>query len=124
MTLSAGTYLTEKFIEHPDDQVCFEVNSKLEEYMDAMSGLCEEEASQIMCRSLVNMFRGLHADKLNSCQFECLRSTTTSNPIEDQDIGEMQAAEGGHLNFSYRHQGLLLILLSLLTVLGMAFVLH
>lgn len=57
MTLSAGTYLSEKFLEHPDDQVCGEVNNKLQEYMDAMSGLCQEEASQIMCKSLVNMFK-------------------------------------------------------------------
>lgn len=25
--------------------------------MDAMSGLCDEEASQIMCKSLTNMFK-------------------------------------------------------------------
>jgi hypothetical protein len=62
MTLSAGTYLSEKFLEHPDDQVCFEVNNKLQEYMDAMSGLCEEEASQIMCKSLVNMFKVIFAN--------------------------------------------------------------
>lgn len=57
MTLSAGTYLSEKFLEHPDDQVCAEVNNKLQEYMDAMAGICEEEGAQIMCRSLVNMFK-------------------------------------------------------------------
>jgi hypothetical protein len=52
MTLSAGTYLSEKFLEHPDDQVCYEVNNKLQEYMDAMEGLCSDEASQIMCQSI------------------------------------------------------------------------
>lgn len=44
-----------------------------------------------MCKSLVNMFKGIHADKLSSCQFECLRQTTTATPIDDQEIGEMQA---------------------------------
>lgn len=65
MHLPAGTYLSEKFLEHPDGQVCFEVNNKLQEYMDAMSGLCHEEASQIMCQSLVNMFRVCLSSKFN-----------------------------------------------------------
>lgn len=30
MTLSAGTYLSEKFLEHPDEEVCSEVNNKLQ----------------------------------------------------------------------------------------------
>ena len=44
-----------------------------------MAGLCNEGASQIMCRSLTNMFKGLHADKLHNCQFTCLRPTTTAS---------------------------------------------
>lgn len=52
-----GTYLSEKFLEHPDDEVCTEVNNKLHEYMSAMDGLCEEDGSQLMCKSLVNMFK-------------------------------------------------------------------
>lgn len=55
--------MSEKFLEHPDDEVCTEVNNKLQEYMDAMDGLCEEEASKIMCHSMVNMF------KVNFCMF-------------------------------------------------------
>jgi 16S rRNA C1402 (ribose-2'-O) methylase RsmI len=49
--------LSEKFLEHSDEDVCQEVNNKLQEYMDAMSDLCEEEASVIMCKSLTNMFK-------------------------------------------------------------------
>ncbi|EFO23031.2 hypothetical protein LOAG_05456 [Loa loa] len=72
MTLSAGTYLSEKFLEHPDDQVCQEVNNKLQEYINAMKGICRSESAQvIMCKSLRNMFKGLHADKLHSCDFDC-----------------------------------------------------
>uniref|UniRef100_A0A0R3RLT8 Secreted protein n=1 Tax=Elaeophora elaphi TaxID=1147741 RepID=A0A0R3RLT8_9BILA len=72
MTLSAGTYLSEKFLEHPDDQVCQEVNTKLQEYITAMKGICRSESAQvIMCKSLRNMFKGLHADKLHSCDFDC-----------------------------------------------------
>ncbi|VIO86460.1 Uncharacterized protein BM_BM4373 [Brugia malayi] len=72
MTLSAGTYLSERFLEHPDDQVCQEVNNKLHEYISAMKGICHSESAQvIMCKSLRNMFKGLHADKLHSCDFDC-----------------------------------------------------
>ncbi|VDN31691.1 unnamed protein product [Gongylonema pulchrum] len=72
MTLSAGTYLSEKFLEHPDDQVCDEVNAKLQEYINAMKGICQSESAQmIMCKSLRNMFKGLHADKLHACDFDC-----------------------------------------------------
>ncbi|VDK72930.1 unnamed protein product [Litomosoides sigmodontis] len=72
MTLSAGTYLSEKFLDHPDDQVCREVNEKLQEYISAMRGICRSESAQvIMCKSLRNMFKGLHADKLHSCNFDC-----------------------------------------------------
>jgi hypothetical protein len=104
MTLSAGTYLSEKFLEHPDDEVCTELNKKLQEYMDAMSDLCEEEASQIMCKSLTNMFKGLHADKLHNCQFSCLRPTTTAVdlPSDTSGIVEPHAvqADADHLNGS------------------------
>ncbi|KAI6241663.1 hypothetical protein M3Y99_00327500 [Aphelenchoides fujianensis] len=117
MTLSAGTYLSEKFLEHPDDQVCQEVNNKLQEYMDAMQGLCNEEASGIMCKSLVNMFKGLHADKLSQCSFKCLRPATTVMPIEEEEISEMQA-ESDSLNASpsSRH-----FLSGLALLAGMAF---
>uniref|UniRef100_A0A914CMY0 Uncharacterized protein n=1 Tax=Acrobeloides nanus TaxID=290746 RepID=A0A914CMY0_9BILA len=99
MTLSAGTYLSEKFLEHPDDQVCTEVNNKLQEYMDAMAGLCHDEASQIMCKSLVNMFKGLHADKLHNCQFSCLRASTPASDFSDSgEAGSEEAPEPGHLN--------------------------
>jgi hypothetical protein len=88
MTLSAGTYLSEKFLEHPDDQVCTEVNKKLQEYMDALAGLCDDGASQIMCRSLTNMFKGLHTDKLHNCQFTCLRPTTAVAASEEDMSSE------------------------------------
>uniref|UniRef100_A0A915DPX9 Uncharacterized protein n=1 Tax=Ditylenchus dipsaci TaxID=166011 RepID=A0A915DPX9_9BILA len=113
MTLSAGTYLSEKFLEHPDEDVCSEVNTKLKEYMSAMEGLCEEEASQIMCKSLTNMFKGLHADKLHNCHFDCLRPAITdannhhvhqnNNHLEEQEEGAAQPgqaspADGNDLN--------------------------
>jgi len=53
----AGTYLSEKFLDHPDEEVCTAVNNKVQEYMEAMTGLCREEASLIMCRSLTGMFK-------------------------------------------------------------------
>uniref|UniRef100_A0A8R1IBS6 DUF19 domain-containing protein n=1 Tax=Caenorhabditis japonica TaxID=281687 RepID=A0A8R1IBS6_CAEJA len=72
MTLSAGTYLSEKFFEHSDDEVCSKVNGKLQEYITALGGLCSKhEAAQLMCQSLKNMFTGLHADKLESCKLDC-----------------------------------------------------
>ena len=49
--------MSEKFLEHSDEEVCTEVNNKLQEYMEAMSGLCEDDASLIMCRSLTGMFK-------------------------------------------------------------------
>lgn len=88
MTLSAGTYLSEKFLEHPDDQVCTEVNSKLQGYMDALSGLCDDGAQQIMCRSLVNMFKGLHSDKLHNCHFTCLSSSSPTASEEEDTSSE------------------------------------
>ncbi len=57
MTLSAGTYLSEKFLETDDDGACQAVNNKLTEYMQATSDLCSGEAAQIMCKSLRNMFK-------------------------------------------------------------------
>ncbi|KAK6034725.1 hypothetical protein COOONC_27769 [Cooperia oncophora] len=59
MTLSAGTYLSEKFLEHDDDEeACTNLNLKLQEYIRAMSNLCSKhEAAQLMCKSLTNMFK-------------------------------------------------------------------
>ncbi|KHN77374.1 hypothetical protein Tcan_09098 [Toxocara canis] len=86
MTLSAGTYLSEKFLEHPDDEVCDEVNKKLQEYIGAMKGICDSESAQmIMCKSLRNMFKGLHADKLHNCQFDCI--------IPEKESAEPEAEE-------------------------------
>ena len=57
MTLSAGTYLSEKFLTHGDDDVCDQVNERLQEYIGAMKGLCSKhDAAELMCQSLVNMF--------------------------------------------------------------------
>lgn len=53
-------------MEHPDDEVCQEVNNKLQEYMGAMKGLCDEEAAMIMCKSLTNMFKVII---LKKCKF-------------------------------------------------------
>jgi len=78
-----------------------------------MAGLCEEEASLIMCKSLTNMFKGLHADKLSNCEFSCLRPIPTHPyhnqnahrhdlPVGDDDHGQVpghaQPADGGSLN--------------------------
>ncbi|EPB67902.1 hypothetical protein ANCCEY_13011 [Ancylostoma ceylanicum] len=73
MTLSAGTYLSEKFLEHDDDEeACTNLNLKLQEYIRAMSNLCSKhEAAQLMCKSLTNMFKGLHVDKLDKCVLDC-----------------------------------------------------
>ncbi|PAV64167.1 hypothetical protein WR25_24529 [Diploscapter pachys] len=72
MTLSAGTYLTEKFIEHGDDEICDKVNEKLQEYISAMTGLCSKhDAAQLMCKSLIMMFKGMHPDKMEGCNFDC-----------------------------------------------------
>uniref|UniRef100_A0A0K0D331 Secreted protein n=1 Tax=Angiostrongylus cantonensis TaxID=6313 RepID=A0A0K0D331_ANGCA len=59
MTLSAGTYLSEKFLDHDDDEeACINLNLKLQEYIRAMSNLCSKhEAAQLMCKSLTNMFK-------------------------------------------------------------------
>ena len=119
MTLSAGTYLSEKFLEHPDEEVCTEVNNKLQGYMDALSGLCEDGAQQIMCKSLVNMFKGLHADKLHNCQFTCLHSSSPT--ASDEEDGSSEAdhysqeenvGETGPLSGSSR-----MVISSLLTLL-------
>lgn len=92
-----GTYLSEKFLHHPDDEACSELNNKLQEYMDAMAGLCEEEAAQIMCKSLTNMFKGLHADKLHNCQFSCLKPTATAVDLpSDTGEADSQAAPVSH----------------------------
>uniref|UniRef100_A0A1I7XY08 Secreted protein n=1 Tax=Steinernema glaseri TaxID=37863 RepID=A0A1I7XY08_9BILA len=99
MTLSAGTYLSEKFIHHSDDQVCTEVNNKLSEYMQAMAGLCEEEASMLMCKSLTNMFKGLHADKLQDCEFTCLKPSTTQFPaLAEEAPGDTAIPQPDSLN--------------------------
>lgn len=102
MTISAGTYLSEKFLDHPDEEVCTAVNNKLQEYMEAMAGLCREEASLIMCRSLTGMFKGLHSDKLADCEFSCLRKQESSQrdsqqeqPQQDQQYDENSTGEEG-----------------------------
>uniref|UniRef100_A0A0N4U9Q8 Secreted protein n=1 Tax=Dracunculus medinensis TaxID=318479 RepID=A0A0N4U9Q8_DRAME len=93
MTLSAGTYLSEKFLEHPDDQVCDEVNGKLQEYISAMKGICHSESAQmIMCKSLTNMFKGLHADKLHNCHFEC-NIAQRDDDMEDEEDDESEEGE-------------------------------
>ncbi|CAD6190603.1 unnamed protein product [Caenorhabditis auriculariae] len=69
MTLSAGTYLSEKFLEHEDSKVCENVNTKLQEYIKAMDGICSKnEAAQLMCQSLKDMFTGMHAEKVGPMQ--------------------------------------------------------
>lgn len=93
MTLSAGTYLSEKFLEHSDKEACDALNVKLQEYMDAMEGLCEEEASLIMCKSLTNMFKGLHADRLHKCEFNCLKKSTGQRLPAPQDEYEEEEPE-------------------------------
>uniref|UniRef100_A0A915A421 Secreted protein n=1 Tax=Parascaris univalens TaxID=6257 RepID=A0A915A421_PARUN len=87
MTLSAGTYLSEKFLEHPDEEVCEEVNKKLQEYIGAMKGICDSESAQmIMCKSLRNMFKGLHADKLHNCQFNCIVPQKGPEPEVEEEV--------------------------------------
>uniref|UniRef100_A0A7E4W5Z8 Secreted protein n=1 Tax=Panagrellus redivivus TaxID=6233 RepID=A0A7E4W5Z8_PANRE len=119
MTLSAGTYLSEKFLEHGDDEVCDKVNEKLNEYMDAVGGLCDEGASLIMCKSLTNMFKGLHADKLQNCDFKCLATETTTSAEEDaspeaDQYSQEEAALAGNVNsgngFSIISASIMLIL--------------
>ncbi|CAI5455773.1 unnamed protein product [Caenorhabditis angaria] len=102
MTLSAGTYLSEKFLQHSDDEVCDKVNEKLQEYIRAMKGLCSQhEAAKLMCKSLTDMFHGLHQDKLGACQLDCKipEATTEENAVplqsdsQDGENVEQQQAE-------------------------------
>ncbi|CAB3399994.1 unnamed protein product [Caenorhabditis bovis] len=90
MTLSAGNYLSEKFLEHSTDaDVCDKVNEKLQEYIGAMSGLCSKhEAAQLMCQSLKNMFTGLHADKLDKCALDC---KIPHDPAEEENAVPLQS---------------------------------
>lgn len=75
MTLSAGTYLSEKFLEHSDEDVCEKVNEKLQEYIVALGGLCSKhEAAQLMCQSLTNMFT---VRKKKGKQYDNLTTGTT-----------------------------------------------
>uniref|UniRef100_A0A1I7TN15 Secreted protein n=1 Tax=Caenorhabditis tropicalis TaxID=1561998 RepID=A0A1I7TN15_9PELO len=85
MTLSAGTYLSEKFLEHSKEDVCDKVNEKLQQYISALGGLCSKnEAAQLMCQSLKNMFTGLHADKLDNCKLDCKIPADTSEESKEE----------------------------------------
>ncbi|KAK6032610.1 hypothetical protein OSTOST_01200 [Ostertagia ostertagi] len=92
MTLSAGTYLSEKFLEHDDDEeACTNLNLKLQEYIRAMSNLCSKhEAAQLMCKSLTNMFKGLHVDKLDKCVLDC--------KIPEEETEEENKARDFHIS--------------------------
>ncbi|WKY15902.1 hypothetical protein Q1695_000965 [Nippostrongylus brasiliensis] len=96
MTLSAGTYLSEKFLEHDDDEeACANLNLKLQEYIRAMSNLCSKyEAAQLMCKSLTNMFKGLHVDKLDKCVLDCKipeEETEQENRVESSEVEPVQS---------------------------------
>ncbi|XGW33363.1 hypothetical protein V3C99_017645 [Haemonchus contortus] len=96
MTLSAGTYLSEKFLEHDDDEeACTNLNLKLQEYIRAMSNLCSKhEAAQLMCKSLTNMFKGLHVDKLDKCVLDCKipeEETEEENKVESSEVETVQS---------------------------------
>ncbi|GMT36506.1 hypothetical protein PFISCL1PPCAC_27803, partial [Pristionchus fissidentatus] len=90
MTLAAGTYLTEKFLDEGDDEVCDNVQAKLNEYVESMSGLCKNDAAEIMCQSLISMFKGLHADKLSDCELKC---PVLENPTEEPVANEGKMEE-------------------------------
>ncbi|GMR61589.1 hypothetical protein PMAYCL1PPCAC_31784, partial [Pristionchus mayeri] len=90
MTLAAGTYLTEKFLDEGDDEACDSVQGKLNEYVESMSGLCKNEAADIMCQSLIHMFKGLHADKLSDCELKC---PTIEGPT-DEPVANVSDEEG------------------------------
>ncbi|VDK45740.1 unnamed protein product [Anisakis simplex] len=129
MTLSAGTYLSEKFLEHPDDEVCDEVNKKLQEYINAMKGICDSESAQmIMCKSLRNMFKGLHADKLHNCQFNCAipqresEQSETEAAVEEVAIPQVisdeqnMIPESNPLNSASNHHSYLFVTIATLMV--------
>ncbi|KAF1749194.1 hypothetical protein GCK72_025661 [Caenorhabditis remanei] len=86
MTLSAGTYLSEKFLEDTKEKdVCDKVNEKLQQYIGALGGLCSKnEAAQLMCQSLKNMFTGLHADKLDTCVLDCKIPAETNEESKEE----------------------------------------
>ncbi|CAP27557.1 Protein CBG07564 [Caenorhabditis briggsae] len=85
MTLSAGTYLSEKFLEHSKEDVCDKVNEKLQQYISALGGLCSKhEAAQLMCQSLKNMFSGLHADRLENCELDCKIPENTDEESKEE----------------------------------------
>lgn len=73
MTISAGTYLSEKFLEtdKEDDDICSDLNDKMDEYKEALRQACNKRAQYLMCKSLESMFKGLHADKLEGCDLNC-----------------------------------------------------
>uniref|UniRef100_A0AC35U753 Secreted protein n=1 Tax=Rhabditophanes sp. KR3021 TaxID=114890 RepID=A0AC35U753_9BILA len=91
MTISAGTYLSEKFIEtETESDICVGVNAKLNEYNEATKGLCGEQAQYIMCKSLEGMFKGMHVDKLYNCDINC-----GENENVQQDVSQLEGENAG-----------------------------
>lgn len=102
MTMSAATYLTNKFIDNgelsPYDS-CRELNAKLVEYQSALNPMCEGRASEIMCESLLGLFKGVYGHKLAGCQFHrCAIEADYDgeHPASGEEIdNEITAAQNG-----------------------------
>lgn len=85
MTITAGTYLSEKFLDHPKEQACAELNGRLNGFLSVMDDLCDKHsARKIMCRSLVSMFQGMEADKLHDCHFNCTTQEEDAGTTEEE----------------------------------------
>uniref|UniRef100_A0A0N4ZAW9 DUF725 domain-containing protein n=1 Tax=Parastrongyloides trichosuri TaxID=131310 RepID=A0A0N4ZAW9_PARTI len=100
MTISAGTYLSEKFLEgdKEDEDICSDLNEKMDEYKDALRQACNKRAQYLMCKSLESMFKGLHADKLEGCDLSC-GSVDDLDEEQEAEVHETQGdAEIGQSN--------------------------
>uniref|UniRef100_A0A914VRF0 Secreted protein n=1 Tax=Plectus sambesii TaxID=2011161 RepID=A0A914VRF0_9BILA len=104
MTMSAATYLTDKFIDNgklTTDEMCHELNYKLAEYQDALNPMCEGRAAEIMCESLLGLFKGVHSKRLSGCQFHQCGPKASSGeevipPVDGEELdNEITAAQNG-----------------------------
>uniref|UniRef100_A0A0N5BLT8 Secreted protein n=1 Tax=Strongyloides papillosus TaxID=174720 RepID=A0A0N5BLT8_STREA len=100
MTISAGTYLSEKFLDgdKEDDDICSDLNEKMEEYKEALRQACNKRAQYLMCKSLESMFKGLHADKLEGCDLNCGSIDDLDEEPEQEHREEQSEPEIGQSN--------------------------
>ncbi|CAJ0951908.1 unnamed protein product, partial [Mesorhabditis belari] len=89
MTLKAGTYLTTKFLDQPHDESCERIQEQLDEYMQSTGNLCKKKAAaNLMCKSLIGMFKGMHADALEACDLKCNLAHIQEEAPNSNDVPE------------------------------------